>query len=86
MLWRAPAGEVRRGRAGRNFDACLADFRLGLRPSALGDAAAYSPLVSDPAVLRYTGKAPLRSLDEVEALQTMRPLRDDAMHRYGRLA
>lgn len=60
--------------------------RLELRPFTLDDASAYWPLVSDPAVLRFTGDAALESLAEVEALLASHPLRDYAVHGYGRLA
>lgn len=60
--------------------------RLELRRFSLDDAEAYWPLVSDPEVLRYTGEAPLRSVAEVRRLLDARPLRDYAVHGYGRLA
>lgn len=60
--------------------------RLQLRAFTLDDAEAYWPLVSDAAVLRHTGEAPLRSLEEVRALIAARPLRDYDVHGYGRLA
>jgi RimJ/RimL family protein N-acetyltransferase len=60
--------------------------RLELRRFTLEDAEAYFPLVSDPAVLRYTGEKPLRSLDSVRELLASRPLRDYAVHGYGRMA
>ena len=60
--------------------------RLELRPITLDDAAAYWPLVSDPAVLRHTGETALQSLDAVRALLEAKPLRDYAVHGYGRLA
>ena len=52
----------------------------------LDDAYEYWPLVSDPAVLRHTGEAPLGSLDEVRELLSARPLHDYEVHGYGRLA
>lgn len=60
--------------------------RLEIRPFTLQDAEAYWPLVSDPAVLRYTGEAPVNSIDAVRELLTSRPLRDYDMHGYGRMA
>jgi [ribosomal protein S5]-alanine N-acetyltransferase len=60
--------------------------RLDLRPLTLDDAPAYRPLVSDPEVLRYTGETPLDALSDVQALLAARPLRDYAVHGYGRLA
>ncbi|GAB3346874.1 GNAT family N-acetyltransferase [Marilutibacter aestuarii] len=60
--------------------------RLELRPFTLDDASAYWPLVSDPEVLRFTGESPLQSLAEVRGLLAARPLRDYAIHGYGRLA
>ena len=60
--------------------------RLELRPFTMQDAEAFWPLVSDPAVLRYTGESPLRSLDAVRELLASRPLRDYAVYGYGRMA
>lgn len=60
--------------------------RLELRAFTLDDAEAYWPLVSDPAVLRYTGETALGSLSEVRELLATRPLRDYDVHGYGRLA
>ena len=60
--------------------------RLELRPFTLRDAEAYWPLVSDPAILRYTGESPLRSLDSVRELLATHPLRDYAVYGYGRMA
>lgn len=60
--------------------------RLNLRPFTLRDAEAYWPLVSDPAVLRYTGEAPLGSIEAVRELLASHPLRDYATHGYGRMA
>lgn len=71
----------------RHFPAApLHTSRLELRRFTLADATAYWPLVSDPAVLRYTGEVPLQSIGDVEALLASRPLRDYAVHGYGRLA
>ena len=60
--------------------------RLEIRPFTLQDAEAYWPLVSDPAVLRYTGEAPVDSIDAVRELLASRPLRDYEVHGYGRMA
>lgn len=60
--------------------------RLLLRPFTLDDAPAYWPLVALPEVLRYTGEQPLASLQEVRELLLARPLRDYAVHGFGRMA
>lgn len=60
--------------------------RLKLRPFTLEDAEAYWPLVSDPAVLRYTGETPLPSVDAACELLASHPLRDYEVHGYGRMA
>lgn len=60
--------------------------RLILRPFTPDDAAAYWPLVSLPEVLRYTGEDAKTSLDQVRATLLARPLRDYAVHGYGRMA
>ena len=60
--------------------------RLLLRRFTLDDAEAYWPLVSDPAVLRYTGEAPQRSIEAVRQVLATRPLRDYAVHGFGRMA
>ena len=60
--------------------------RLILRPFTEADAPAYYALVSDPQVLRYTGEDPVASVaDAFEILRT-RPLRDYAVHGFGRMA
>lgn len=59
---------------------------LILRPFTVDDAEAYWPLVSLPEVLRYTGEEPKTSLDAVRAVLLTRPLRDYAVHGYGRMA
>ncbi len=66
--------------------AALETQRLLLRPLTLDDAPAYWPLVSLPDVLRYTGEQPLTSLEEVRQLLLARPLRDYAVHGFGRMA
>jgi RimJ/RimL family protein N-acetyltransferase len=60
--------------------------RLILRPFTLDDAAAWLPLISLPAVIRYTGDIPATSVDEARELLRTRPLRDYAVHGYGRMA
>ncbi len=60
--------------------------RLILRPFTLDDAEAWLHLISDPDVIRYTGDTPAGSIDEARELLRTRPLRDYAMHGYGRLA
>ncbi|MDN5924120.1 MAG: GNAT family N-acetyltransferase [Xanthomonadales bacterium] len=64
----------------------LTTHRLELRPITLDDAPAYWPLVSDPAVQRYTGEAPLGSVADVRDMLARLPLRDYRVHGYGRLA
>lgn len=60
--------------------------RLILRPFTEDDAPAYHALVSDPDVLRFTGETPVASIvDTLEILRT-RPLRDYAVHGFGRMA
>jgi RimJ/RimL family protein N-acetyltransferase len=59
---------------------------LILRPFTLDDAEAFLTLISLPDIIRYTGDTPASSVEEArEALRT-RPLRDYALHGYGRLA
>jgi RimJ/RimL family protein N-acetyltransferase len=60
--------------------------RLILRPFTLDDAEAWLPLISLPAVIRYTGDVPARSVDEARELLRTRPLRDYAVHGVGRMA
>ena len=60
--------------------------RLLLRPFTEGDAPAYQALVSDPEVLRYTGENPVTSTEEALAILRTRPLRDYAVHGFGRMA
>jgi RimJ/RimL family protein N-acetyltransferase len=59
---------------------------LILRPFTLDDAEAWLPLISLPAIIRYTGDTPASSVDEARELLRTRPLRDYAMHGYGRMA
>ncbi|MEB0137670.1 MULTISPECIES: GNAT family N-acetyltransferase [unclassified Undibacterium] len=60
--------------------------RLLLRRFTLDDAAAYLPLVADPAILRYTGEAALTSVDAAREILQTRPLRDYQVHGFGRMA
>jgi RimJ/RimL family protein N-acetyltransferase len=60
--------------------------RLTLRPFTLDDAVAWLPLISLPEIIRYTGDVPARSVDEARELLRTRPLRDYAVHGYGRMA
>ena len=60
--------------------------RLILRPFTEADAPAYHPLVSDPEVLRYTGENPVTSIAETLEILRTRPLRDYAVHGFGRMA
>ena len=60
--------------------------RLLLRRFTLDDAEAYMPLVSDPAVLRYTGEEPQQSIEAVRQILQTRPLRDYLKYGYGRMA
>ena len=60
--------------------------RLLLRQFTLDDAEAYMPLVSDPAVLRYTGEEPQQSIEAVRRILQTRPLRDYLTYGYGRMA
>ncbi|MGJ7917167.1 GNAT family N-acetyltransferase [Massilia sp. LXY-6] len=60
--------------------------RLILRRFTLDDAEAWLPLVSLPDIIRYTGDTPARSVDEAREVLRTRPLRDYAVHGYGRMA
>lgn len=60
--------------------------RLLLRQFTPDDAEAYKPLVSDPAVIRYTGEEPQESIEAVRQIPETRPLRDYSIHGYGRMA
>jgi RimJ/RimL family protein N-acetyltransferase len=60
--------------------------RLILRPFVEEDAAAWLPLISLPEIICYTGDTPAESVEEARALLCSRPLRDYALHGFGRLA
>jgi RimJ/RimL family protein N-acetyltransferase len=60
--------------------------RLIIRPFTLDDAEAYLPLVSDPDVIRYTGEEPQTSVEAARGILAARPLRDYALHGFGRMA
>jgi ribosomal-protein-alanine N-acetyltransferase len=60
--------------------------RLILRPFTLDDADAWLPLISLPEIIRYTGDPPGASREQARELLRTRPLRDYAVHGYGRMA
>jgi len=60
--------------------------RLFIRPFTLDDAEEYFPLVSDPDVIRYTGEEPQTSIEAAREILVARPLRDYAVHGFGRMA
>jgi RimJ/RimL family protein N-acetyltransferase len=60
--------------------------RLILRPFTLDDAEAWLPLISLPEIIRYTGDIPATTVDEARECLRTRPLRDYAVHGYGRMA
>ena len=60
--------------------------RLFSRPFTLDDAEEYLPLVSDPDVIRYTGEEPQVSVEAAREIIATRPLRDYAIHGFGRMA
>ena len=60
--------------------------RLILRPFTLDDAEAWLPLITLPEIVRYTGDPPIASVDEAREILRTRPLRDYAVHGYGRMA
>jgi RimJ/RimL family protein N-acetyltransferase len=60
--------------------------RLILRPFTLDDAAAWLPLISLPDIIRYTGDTPAQTVEEARELLRTKPLRDYAVHGYGRMA
>jgi RimJ/RimL family protein N-acetyltransferase len=60
--------------------------RLILRPFTLEDAEAWLPLISLPEIIRYTGDTPASSVEQARESLRTRPLRDYAVHGYGRLA
>ncbi len=59
---------------------------LHIRHFTLDDAEAFWPLVSLPEVIRFTGDDAPSSLDAVRELLKNRPLRDYAVHGFGRMA
>jgi RimJ/RimL family protein N-acetyltransferase len=59
---------------------------LILRPFTLDDAEAWLPLISLPEIIRYTGDTPTSSVEEAREILRSRPLRDYAVHGYGRMA
>ena len=60
--------------------------RLILRPFTEDDAPAYHALVSDPEVLSFTGESSVASVAETLEILRARPLRDYAVHGFGRMA
>lgn len=60
--------------------------RLILRPFTLADAAAWLPLITLPEIIRYTGDVPVSTVEEAREVLRTRPLRDYAVHGYGRMA
>ena len=60
--------------------------RLILRPFTLDDAEAWLPLITLPEIIRYTGAPPVSTVDEAREILRARPLRDYAVHGYGRMA
>jgi RimJ/RimL family protein N-acetyltransferase len=60
--------------------------RLILRPFTLDDAEAWLPLISLPDIIRYTGDTPAESVAQAREVLLTRPLRDYAVHGYGRMA
>jgi RimJ/RimL family protein N-acetyltransferase len=60
--------------------------RLILRPFTLDDAEAWLPLISLPDIIRYTGDVPAESVEQAREILRTRPLRDYAVHGYGRMA
>jgi RimJ/RimL family protein N-acetyltransferase len=59
---------------------------LILRPFTLDDAEAWLPLISLPEIIRYTGDTPASSVEEAREILRSRPLRDYAVHGFGRMA
>jgi RimJ/RimL family protein N-acetyltransferase len=59
---------------------------LILRPFTLDDAEAWLPLISLPEIIRYTGDTPTSSVEEAREILRSRPLRDYAVHGFGRMA
>jgi [ribosomal protein S5]-alanine N-acetyltransferase len=60
--------------------------RLILRHFTLDDAEAWLPLITLPEIIRYTGDVPVSSVEEAREILLTRPLRDYAVHGYGRMA
>lgn len=60
--------------------------RLLIRRFTLDDAEEYFPLVADPDVIRYTGEQAQPSIDAARQIIATRPLRDYAVHGFGRMA
>jgi RimJ/RimL family protein N-acetyltransferase len=60
--------------------------RLLLRPFTLDDAEAFFALVSNDQITRYTGDLPVADLQAARELLLARPLRDYAVHGFGRHA
>ena len=56
------------------------------RPFTEADALSYHALVSDPEVLRYTGESPITTVAQALDILRTRPLRDYAVHGFGRMA
>lgn len=59
---------------------------LHIRPFTLDDAEEYWALVRLPEILRYTGEQAHASVDDVRQTLLERPLKDYAVHGYGRMA
>jgi RimJ/RimL family protein N-acetyltransferase len=59
---------------------------LILRPFTLDDAEAWLPLISLPEIIRHTGDTPTSSVEEAREILRSRPLRDYAVHGFGRMA
>jgi RimJ/RimL family protein N-acetyltransferase len=59
---------------------------LILRPFTLDDAEAWLPLISLPEIIRYTGDTPTSTVEEAREILRSRPLRDYAVHGFGRMA
>jgi RimJ/RimL family protein N-acetyltransferase len=76
------ASGLRAGAGPRTIDT----GRLILRPFTLDDAEAWLPLITLPEIIRYTGDVPVASVEEAREILRTRPLRDYAVHGYGRMA
>jgi RimJ/RimL family protein N-acetyltransferase len=64
----------------------LETARLLLRPFTLDDTEAFYKLLSDPQILRFTGETPVTNVDAAREILLARPLRDYAVHGFGRHA